>query len=73
MAYNIMTCEKDVKFIVQLILEISPNCLVLWVEKKLPNICFTLKESQFKIVYLENLEVKANLIVKIIFNSFKNS
>lgn len=28
MAHNIMTCEKDVKFIVQLILEISPNCLV---------------------------------------------
>lgn len=73
MAYNIMTCEKDVKFIVQLLLEISPNCLVLWVEKKLPNICFKLKESQFKIVYLENLEVKANFIVRIIYNSFKNS
>lgn len=69
MAHNIMTYEKYVKFIVQLILEISPNCLVLWVEKKLPNISFTLKESLIKIVYLENLEVQANLIVRIIYNS----
>lgn len=72
MAQNIMTCEKDVKFNVQLILEISPNCLVLWVEKKLRNICFSL-ESQFKIAYLENLEVKVSLIVRIIYRSFKNS
>lgn len=67
MAHNIMICEKDVKLIVQLILEIFPICLVLSVEKKLLNICFTLKESQFKIVYLESLEVKENLIVRIIY------
>lgn len=73
MAHNIITCEKDVKFIVQLILEISPNCLVLWGEKKLPQICFILKESQCKIVNLVKLEVKANLNVRIIYNSFRSS
>lgn len=42
-------------------------------KKETPQHFFTLKESQFKIVYWENLKVKANLIVRIIYNSFKNS